>query len=141
MRNGLARRGWVLLVGLVLAGCISARYTEGEAIPWDSVAQIQPGQTTKDEVLAAFGAPQNFSNPSALAEFLENQGLESDAYSRYPFADVFAYQANYGALRGFTLILYTRLELKIVSNLVLIYFDEEGVVTHLGVRRATDGHL
>jgi len=141
MERGFSRRGWALLLGLVLTGCISARYSEGEAIPWDAVAEVQPGQTTKNEVLEAFGAPQNFSSPSALAEFLENQGLEAEAYSRYPFADVFAYQADYGALRGFTLILYTRFELKIVSNLVLIYFDEEGVVTHLGVRRATDGNL
>jgi len=128
-------------MALALTGCLNARYSEGEAIPWDAVARVQPGQTTKDEVLDVFGAPQNFSSPSALAEFLESQGLEADAYSRYPFADVFAYQANYGALRGFTLILYTRLEVRIVSNLVLIFFDEEGVVTQVGVRRATDGPL
>jgi hypothetical protein len=35
-------------------------------------------------------------------------------------------------------ILYTRLKLEIVSDLVLILFDEQGVVTHVGVRRATD---
>lgn len=131
----------MVLLGAVLSGCISARYSEGEGIPWESVGGVRPGQTTKNEVLEAFGAPQNFSSPSALAEFLENQGLEPETYSRYPFADVFAYQATYGALRGFTLIFYTRLELKILSNLVLIFFDEQGVVTHVGVRRATDGSL
>ena len=78
----------------------------------------------------------NFASPTALAEFLEARGLEPEAFSQYPFSDVFAYQMNYAQLGGFTVILYTRLKVSIVSDLVVIFFDERGIVSHVGVRRA-----
>jgi hypothetical protein len=124
------------VLALALTGCITGRYTEGNPIAWRAVESLQPGETTKTEVLARCGAPLNFSSPIALAEFLESQGLEAPADSRYPFSDVFAYQMNYGKLRGFTVILYTRLQISIVSDLVVVFFDERGIVSHVGVRRA-----
>lgn len=93
-----------LMLVLVLAGCITGHYSEGSAIAWEAVDSLRPGVTTKSEVLERFGAPHNFSSPIALAEFFESQGLEAEAYSRYPFTDVFAYQLNRGKLRGFTVI-------------------------------------
>jgi hypothetical protein len=131
----LKRSRWLLVV-LVLAGCITSGYSEGNPIAWEALSSLQPGLTTKSEVLERFGAPRNFSSPTALVEFLESRGLEPEAYSRYPFSDVFTYQMSYARLRGFTLILYTRLKVNIVSDLVVIFFDERGIVSHVGVRRA-----
>jgi hypothetical protein len=126
---------WIAL--LVLAsGCVNARMYEGSEIPWQSVEQIRPGQTTRSQVLDWLGAPQNFSNPSALVEFLEGEGIESETYSRYPFADVFVYQLTRGRLRGFVALLYNRFELYVDSDLVVILFGHDDLVRHIGIRRA-----
>ena len=92
----------VLLVLVTLAGgCVSADVIEGSEIPWEAVERIRVGKTTRAEVLNWLGAPQNFANPTAMAEYLESGGLESETSSRYPFADVFVYQLTRGHLRGF----------------------------------------
>ena len=126
-----------LLLTVALGGCVSAVVTEGSEIQWETVERIRVGETTRDEVLSWLGAPQNFSNPTALAEFLESGGLGSEATARYPFSDVFVYQLSRGRLRGFAALFYNRFELRIDSDLVVILFDPEGDrVLHLGIRRA-----
>jgi hypothetical protein len=129
------RAGTLLAIALA-CGCVSADMYEGSEIPWGAVERIHAGQTTRSEVLTWLGAPQNFANPSALVEFLEGEGIESESYSRYPFADVFVYQLTRGRLRGFAAIFYNRFELHVDSDLVVILFDETDRVLHLGIRRA-----
>lgn len=129
-------RALLAVPALILAGCITGNYREGSEIPWERVAQIIPGETTKSEILDQFGAPQNFSAPTAMPEFFESRGLEASSYSRYPFTDVFTYQLSRGKLRGFIAIFYNRFRIDIVSDLVVIFFDEQGVVANVGVRRA-----
>jgi hypothetical protein len=122
---------------LVLAGgCVNARMYEGSEIPWQSVEQIRPGATTRSQVLDWLGAPQNFSNPSALVEFLAGEGIESGSHARYPFTDVFVYQLTRGRLRGFVALLYNRFELHVDSDLVVILFGPDDLVRHIGIRRA-----
>jgi hypothetical protein len=132
------RRSILFLTLAVLSGCIRGNYLEGSAVPWERVQRIQPGVTTKAEVLAWLGAPLNFSIPTALDEFLEDQGLEGGGAPPYPFADVFAYQLSRGKLRGFTVILYTRINLELDSDLLVIFFGEDWKVIYMGVRRAED---
>lgn len=124
----------MLLVGLA-SGCVSADVIEGSEIRWETVEQIRVGETTRSEVLGWLGAPQNFANPTMLAEFLESGGLESEFASRYPFSDVFVYQLTRSHLRGFAALLYNRFELHIDSDLVVILFDESDRVSHFGIRR------
>jgi hypothetical protein len=121
---------------MALSGCIQAHYTEGNQIPWERASQIRPGVTTKADVLALFGAPQNFSIGTALVDFLEDQGLEPDATPPYAFADVFAYQMSRGKLRGYTVLVYTRVDLTIDSDLLVIFFGEDEIVSQVGVQRA-----
>jgi hypothetical protein len=128
------------LVGLALllfgGACVSVDTLEGSELPWTSVERIQPGTTTRSQVLDWLGAPQNFANPTELGEFLAGQGIESETYSRYPFADVFVYQLTRGHLRGFFALFYNRFELKVDQDLVFILFDDSDRVMHLGIRRA-----
>ncbi len=126
----------LLVAALLPSACLSARYSEGAAIPWQYVDRIEPGTTTKSQVLDWFGAPENFSNPSALVEFLEANGLESESYARYPFTDVFVYELRQGELEAWSLLLYSRLKLEIASDALVILFDERDRVRHVGVRRA-----
>ena len=125
-----------LLAGALAAGCVTAEVTEGSEIAWESVERIRVGETTRDQVLDWLGAPQNFSNPTALAEFLDSGGLSSEAALRYPFSDVFVYQLSRGRVRGFAALLYNRFELHIDSDLVVILFDSNDRVSHFGIRRA-----
>jgi hypothetical protein len=125
-----------LLFAALAAGCVSADVIEGSEIRWETVERIRVGETTRSEVLDWLGAPQNFANPSVLAEFLEEGGLESEYASRYPFSDVFVYQLTRGELRGFAVLFYNRFELRIDSDLVVILFDQSDRVRHFGVRHA-----
>ena len=127
--------GW-LCAAVLAVGCVTADITEGSEIGWETVERIRVGETTRDEVLSWLGAPQNFSNPTALAEFLDSGGLSSEATLRYPFSDVFVYQLSHGHLRGFAALFYNRFDLRIDSDLVVILFDQTDRVTHLGIRRA-----
>jgi len=47
---------WAILLLLVLCGCASGEY--GKLITPDQVTWIQKGGTTRDEIIARFGAPQ-----------------------------------------------------------------------------------
>ena len=125
---------WFALLAIA-GGCVSARMYEGSEIPWQLVEGIRPGQTTRSQVLDWLGAPQNFSNPSALVELLEGQEMESESRARYPLADVFVYQLTRGRLRGFVALLYNRFELRVDSDLVVIMFGPDDLVRHIGIRR------
>jgi hypothetical protein len=124
------------LIAALASGCISADVIEGSEIPWQTVERIRVGETTRSEVLDWLGAPQNLANPTVLAEFMEEGGLESEFASRYPFSDVFVYQIARGELRGFAALFYNRFELRIDSDLVVILFDDNDRVSHFGVRHA-----
>ncbi|MCU0724430.1 MAG: hypothetical protein MUE73_01370 [Planctomycetes bacterium] len=130
-------RTTALLLPLLLAlpACLHVDYTDGAPVAFERAAEIRPGATTKSEVLALLGAPQNFSNPTTLGDFLEARGLERGAWSQFPFTDIFVYQLTKGRLVGWTVIFYTDIEFEVDSDLLLVFFDERGVVRHIGTKR------
>lgn len=102
---------------------------------WDLAESIVPGETTRSKVLELLGPPQNFASPTALADFLESRGLDPSEYHRYPFTDVFAYQLSRGRLRGLALLVYNRFEVRLDSELLLIFFDAQQRVSDVARRR------
>ncbi len=50
--------GMLLLIGL--SGCASLDYVQGTKVSDDQVAKFTKGKTTKNEVVAALGGPQDF---------------------------------------------------------------------------------
>jgi hypothetical protein len=135
----LARASLLLATVSWIPGCVIGRYVEGNEIREEWIADLLPGVTTKDQVLEWFGPPENFSSSAALSEFLESRGLAPESAGRYPFTDVFAYQFHRGRLRGFFALLYNRFEFKIASDLLLVFFDEQGRVADWGYRDGTQG--
>lgn len=125
----------LLCAGMIGTACVIGRYEEGDAIPWERVEAIQPGVTTKAEILSWFGAPRNFVDGTALDEFLEDQELLPESPIRPTAADVFAYQRGRGRLEGLTLIFYNRFDLRIDAELLVVFFDEDDRVSYVGVRR------
>jgi hypothetical protein len=119
----------------VVFGCVVGRYEEGTAIDWSRIEAIQPGVTTRREILEWFGAPENFTNASALSEFLREQGLSPETTASYPYSDILAYQFHHGRMRALFLLLYNRVNVTIESDLLVVFLDSEGVVQHVGYRR------
>jgi hypothetical protein len=122
-----------------LSGCVRAQYAEGDPLKWERLATIRPGETTRAQVLEQLGAPNSLSSPSMLEDYLEGHGIEPEAAPRMPLDDVFTYQFTRGQLRGFVAIFYNRLDLRIQSDLVVIFFDENDRVSHIGYRRGPTG--
>jgi hypothetical protein len=131
-------RGAWLVWAAVLCGCVMGRYEEGTAIDWNRIQEIQPGVTTRGEILEWFGAPENFTNPSALSEFLRSQGLQPETTASYPYSDILAYQFHHGRVSALLLLVYNRFQVTIESDLMVVFLDGQGVVQHVGYRRIPD---
>lgn len=65
-------RWFIILVAGVclLSGCAIGTYSEGKRVDAAQVGEIQPGVTTKADLLAWFGPPSNFSDASLLEELI-----------------------------------------------------------------------
>lgn len=48
---------FLVLVGLLVSGCAFSRGSLGDQFQDDKIAALKKGQTTRSEVIAAFGAP------------------------------------------------------------------------------------
>ena len=76
------------------AGCFSMRVVASNEVPAAEVPKIQPGRTTKSEILDWFGAPEDYTDPSGLrlegvttiseAEALRGLDLEVPEDARHP---------------------------------------------------------
>jgi hypothetical protein len=128
-------------VGLATAlgsGCITAELTDGNVVPAERVAQIRPGETTRDEILEWFGAPESFTEPGELRRLLEESELLPEEALALPFADVLVFQLTKARLRGILLLAYNRIEVRSASDRLVVFFDERDRVAHYGFRRGTD---
>ena len=93
LTRSLAAAAFLALV----AGCVTVRYSEGNAIQAERIAQIQPGVTRKAEVLEWFGAPQTFNTPDMLRQMLEDQFTPTELVT-LPFQDAMAWQFSQGTV-------------------------------------------
>jgi hypothetical protein len=61
---------WILAVSATSfqGGCGSYSITSGKPIDEKTVKMIQPGKTTKDEIIQLFGPPQSIEKPSGKEE-------------------------------------------------------------------------
>jgi outer membrane protein assembly factor BamE (lipoprotein component of BamABCDE complex) len=115
-----------LLVGACLSACTIGRRYTGVEIRDDPTARIQPGSTTRAEVLAIFGPP--------------------DRILRQTTGDVFVYRFERRNSTSFTLEepIVTDMEIfswnkvQEKSDQLTVFFDREGIVTGFGYRRGTE---
>ena len=131
-----------LLLPLLLAsassvGCINARLVDGNVVPEERLTQIQPGQTTKGEVLDWFGAPESFTDPSALRRLLEDNEVLPEDVLQMPFADVLVFELTRMRVRGLFLLLYNHVDIRSASDRLIVFFDDSDHVLYYGWRRGT----
>jgi len=128
-KKGLPRLGKIFIVLFLLtvaSGCSIGRVYVGSEFKYDPATKVIPGQTTKSQILEAFGAP--------------------DLIQRQHDGDVFIYayiRRNYSKLSiqepiitNLLLFSYSNIQEK-KDNLVIL-FDREGAVKSFGFQRRTD---
>jgi hypothetical protein len=109
----------LLLAILVLPGCFFSRSKLESPLDAEKVGKIVAGESTMQDVVRILGAPTDiiFSN------------REHDALR------VFAYEYTYTVNKttGFTIIVLTLLNSDQKRDHVLVFFDEQGVVSSVGI--------
>jgi hypothetical protein len=130
-RSALARL-LLALVALHASGCLIARYTEGYPIARERIADIQPGVTTRGEILAWFGPPRGYASDTLLRSMVASPE-RSDGFidpSRLP--DSVAYEFTEGRARGVLLLLFNYLQAHVDSDHLVIFFDDADRVLYYG---------
>jgi hypothetical protein len=126
-------------LALACSGCLSIRYAEGSPLPRERISLIKPGETTKAEVLAWFGAPQGFSDASALERLIRDLDFEPRTVLDLPFADALVFRFTAGAGSGYLLPpVFVKVELRVLSDTLVIFFDEDDRVLYYGIKEETD---
>jgi outer membrane protein assembly factor BamE (lipoprotein component of BamABCDE complex) len=54
------------MMACLFLGCFSIRVVSGNSVPAEQVRAIEPGVTTRAEILEWFGAPEDYTDPSGL---------------------------------------------------------------------------
>ena len=128
-----------LCLPLALSGClyVSASGYFGPPLDPAVVARIVPGQTTKREVLAWLGPPEEFLRSEVLESLADETSRVSGAVALGNRAqDVFSWQHDTLAGRGHILGLYNRLQADVQSDLLVVFFDAQDVVREVSFRAA-----
>ncbi len=101
-----------LLLLALLPGCFLARSTFNEPLKPEAVARLEPGVTTSAEVMALLGAP--------------TEVVQLGRRSAY------RYDATTSKRTGLWLIVVLLSNTDTRSDRVWVFFDEAGLLTHLG---------
>jgi len=118
----MMRRIPLFLIPLLLAasGCFFSRSLAEKPIDPALIGLIEPGVSTKEDVVRVLGTPTDilFSNR-------EHDPLR-----------VFAYEYTHTVTKstGFTVILLTFLNSDLKRDHVMVFFDEQGLVSAVGTR-------
>jgi len=128
----------VLSLALLLTGCVVGRYYEGPQISGEKIREIQPGVTTKEEIIRWFGPPQNYISPTVFNEILRELDVTREPLTHYPFANILSYQYNRGNIRAIVLVLFNFVEAKVKSDHLVIFLDENDRVKYYGFHKGTD---
>ncbi len=125
-------------LSLILLGCAIGRYYGGSRIPEDRIKDIQPGITTRQEILAWFGPPQNYSSPTLLNQILREYEVTQEPLTSYPFADILSYEFTQGNFRLLLLILFNYVDATVKTDHLVIFFGQDGRVKYYGFHKGTD---
>ncbi len=138
-KNGSVR-GVLLLIGAVaLTGCAISTQRFGRPIDAGRIANVVVGTSTKADVLREFGPPSAYSalpvvparqDPSVTGG--EDLLARAEAESR-----MFVYEYREDRENFLTIILFTRFRREVVSDRLMVFFDEADVVRYVAFSRQT----
>lgn len=134
--------GWGAVAILALAaggGCMVGRVTQGAPIPVDALAKLERGKTTRQQVLDLLGPPIEYKRPELADLLLSDEGVRLRPVAGRIASDVFTYQFTEGALNLGSVILFTYGRFDVRSNLLVVFFDERGIVEDFAYREQVPG--
>lgn len=141
MRAVVPVRIAALLPVLVLQGCLYAS-ASGSFGPWLDPAvvdRIVPGATTKADVLAWLGPPEEFMRSEVLDSLGDDVTRLSGAVSISNRAqDAFTYQQDHLDGRGTFLLFFNRVGAQFESDLLVVFFDADDRVREVGFRKISE---
>lgn len=135
------KRGVVALCLLpwILTGCLYVRASGsfGPSLDREVVARIVPGETSKGEVLAWLGPPEEFLRSEVIESLADETTRVSGAVALGNRAqDAFSWQRDSLVGNGNFLILFNRFRTDVASDLLVVFFDEQDRVREVSFREA-----
>ena len=128
----------ILSLSFLLLSCVIGRYYEGPQLSQEKINEIQPGVTTKEEIITWFGPPQNYMSPTFFNEVMREMEVTGDPLTNYPFANILSYQYNRSNVRAIILILFNYVEAKANSDHLVIFLDDNDRVMYYGFHKGTE---
>ena|SRR5215475_3875055 len=138
-----AARLALALAALALSGCVMARQYVNQPIDEQKIATIQRGVTTKTEILALLGPPQEIDARELTAigvsfEPFYNSAGEPPPIERIVAARYFRYVYLRGNGSGLILVLFNYFEFDQKSDNLVIFFNGDDRVQDFAYARDTD---
>ncbi len=134
-----------LLLALLAPGCVSFAMTFGRAVPDDALlARIEPGRSTRADVLALLGPPEDYLMPLPTGRFRSDDPAERrireerDLFGRRASTWTREVREDRLLLIVPYVMLFHWLGTTHRVDRVLVTFDEQGRVEHVGARREID---
>lgn len=131
------RRGAALALGLAAClslGCFSIRVVSGNTVSPERVSEIEPGVTTRAQILEWFGAPEDFTDPSGLRRVFADGVMLPEDVLHLPYADVLVFELTRGRARGVLLILFNYFDVRVANDRLVVFFDDQDRVLYYGYR-------
>ena len=120
------------------SGCFTIEVTAGNQVPTERVPAIEPGKTTKGEILDWFGAPEDYTDPSGLRRVLDDGVVLPEDILALPYADVLVFETTHGRVKGVLLLVFNWFDVHVTSDRLVVFFDDQDRVLYYGFRRAAD---
>ncbi len=140
MKRTVLRFAGSLALPFLVSGCllVSASGSFGPELDPATVARIVPGETTKREVLAWLGPPEEFLRSEVVESLADETTRVSGAIALGNRAqDAFSWQRDTLAGRGHVLIFYNTFQADVESDVLVVFFDEQDRVREVSFRAAT----
>ncbi len=130
-----------ILPALLLSGCIyvQASGVFGSSLDPAVVSQIVPGESTKGQVLDLLGPPEEFVRSEVIAALGDETTRVSGAIALGNRAqDAFTYQLDTLSAHGSLLVFFNYVRAEIVTDLLVIFFDDEDRVREVSLRKVSE---
>lgn len=140
MRRAERAAALVLLAGLAAGlgtGCVyvAASGAFGPDLDPAVIARIEPGTTTKGEVLALLGPPEEYLRSEVLEALGDETTRVRNAIALGNRAhDALSWQRDRLEARGNLLLVYNRARVDFESDLLVVFFDAEDRVREVSFR-------
>ena len=118
-------RAWIALcLCLLSSSCVLANTTDGVDIPPDPLEQIVPGKSTRADVTRLLGPPDEIVYSNRKLDPL--------------FEQAYRYRRRKTKQTALFLLLFSTFRSDTRYDQVMVFFDEDGVVEHVGIDLARE---